>query len=330
MISFFTPKARIRREAAQWRVRLEGASDEQQRQFRDWHDADPRHADAYARMATIWVRSSELDEAPDTGHQRAAIRTEHGGHRLALAASIALVIALGAVLFLASPIGRPTAAKHEMLAFSTAIGEIRQVELSDGSHLILDSATRVEARYSPQERSLALLEGRVRFSVASGKRPFVVRAGSSQIVATGTLFDVSLIGERTSVLLLEGEVEVRDGANADRIPVQRLAAGHKLVISSSAPAVRQPAPRGEVNWPSRMLQFDNMALAEAAALANRYSRTQLELGSQRVAALRVTGAYRAGDIEALAQGLAAAFGLSVERQANGNLRLVESSSPASR
>ena len=99
-------------------------------------------------------------------------------------------------------------------------------------------------------------------------------------MATGTLFDVSLIGGRTTVLLLEGSVEVR--ARDDRRKLERLTPGQKLILAASGPAERRPATRGEAAWPARMVKFDNRRLHEAAALANRYSTVQLGLDTDRI------------------------------------------------
>ena len=209
------------------------------------------------------------------------------------------------------------------MLFAAAVGEIRVIELPDGSRLTLDSASRVEAAFTEAERKLTLSEGRARFQVAHEVRPFLVRAGASEIVATGTLFDVSLIGGRTTVLLLEGSVEVR--AEADRRKRERLAPGQKLILAASAPAERQRAARGDAAWPTRMLEFDDSRLDEAVALSNRYSKVQLKLGDGRIQGLRVSGAFRAGDVVGFAQGLATAFELLVVRQPDGNLLLVDTS-----
>jgi transmembrane sensor len=125
------------------------------------------------------------------------------------------------------------------------------------------------------------------------------------------------------VLLLEGSVEVR--AEADRRTLERLTPGQKLILAASAPAERRRAARGEVAWPTRMLEFDDTPLDEAAALANRYSKVQLKLGDERIRGLRVSGAFRAGDVAGFAQSLATAFELRVVRQPDGNLLLVDAS-----
>jgi len=324
MALFPKSRARIRREASEWVARLgEQASAEDHAAFRRWREADPCHADAYDRVAAIWHQAGRLSRPPASGESLPDARP--GRPRalgFALAASLAAAV-LVTTLLLGSRWLPGSAPEQERMLFAAAVGEIREIELPDGSRLTLDSASKVEAAFTETERELTLREGRARFHVAHETRPFVVRAAASEIVATGTLFDVSLIGGRTTVLLLEGSVEVR--AQNQRRKLERLVPGQKLILAASAPAERRLAARGEAAWPTRMLEFDDTRLDEAAALANRYSKVQLRLGDERIGGLRVSGAFRAGDVAGFAQSLATAFGLSVLRQPDGNLLLVDAS-----
>lgn len=314
-------RARISREASDWVARLAGnASAEDRTAFSRWRDADPRHAEAYDRIVAIWQQAGQL--APRsrgaTGATPSAARPRT--FRFALAASLAAVAVISVLLFGSRWLPESESQQQPTL-LAAAVGEIREVNLPDGSRVTLDSASRVEAAFSKTQRTLTLIEGRARFRVAHETRPFIVRAGSSEVIATGTIFDVSLIGGRTDVVLLQGSVEVRtkDGRNK----IGRLKPGQKLIVAAAGPPERRPATRTDSAWPTRMLQFDNTRLDEAAALANRYSQVQLKLGSDRIRALRVSGAFRAGDTVGLARSLAAAFNLRVITQPNGSLLLVD-------
>lgn len=301
-------------------VRLaEHARPEDQAAFRRWRDADPRHAEAYDRIVAIWNQAGKLSVGSGDATLAAQASERPRALGFALAASLAAV-ALISVLLLGSR-WLPGSGSQQPVLLAAAVGEIREIKLPDGSRLTLDSASKVQAAFTRTQRTLTLIEGRARFQVAHEARLFVVRAGSSEVVATGTLFDVSLIGGRTDVVLLQGSVEVRTG---DRPTTEQLKPGQKLILAAAGPPERRPATRTDAVWPTRMLEFDNTRLDEAAALANRYSQVQLKLGSDRVRALRVSGAFRAGDIAGLARSLAAAFDLRVITQPDGSLLLVES------
>jgi len=327
-MAFFRTSGRIRREAADWLARLgAGADGENHAAFRRWYEADRRHAEAYDRMAAIWSGASRIDAspAPATSNET-TLRVPRRTFGFAMAACLVCGIAL-ALLLVLGPRWLPNSAGQQLQSFATAVGEIREIALPDGSRLVLDTGSRVEARFTTSERLLTLTEGRARFIVAHESRPFIVRAASNEVVATGTIFDVSLIQDRVAVVLLQGSVEVRQRRGGRSGGAQRLEAGQRLVIAGEEQPVRQPATRGETLWPTRMLEFDDTPLQEAVALVNRYSRIQLRLGGGRIGDLRVSGAYRAGDVSGFARSLAAAFSLRVETQPDGSLLLVDPRAP---
>lgn len=323
MALFQLSRNRIRREASGWVARLGGQPSADERDaFRRWREADPRHGEAYDRIVGIWHQAGRLSPASRAGRAADLERRRPAGARLALAASLAAALLISFLVLAPRLVQGPG---QEPALLAAAVGEIREVRLADGSALVLDSASRVETRFGKSKRELTLLDGRARFRVAHEARPFVVRAGSSEILATGTLFDVSLIGGRTQVVLIEGSVEVRP-TNAAAMPGAkplRLAPGEKLSLTGTSPPERRTATRGDASWPSLMLEFRQTRLADAASLANRYSKVQLHLEGDRIPALRVSGAFRAGDTAGLAQSLASAFKLRIVRQPDGDLLLAE-------
>jgi transmembrane sensor len=97
----------------------------------------------------------------------------------------------------------------------------------------------------------------------------------------------------------------------------RLKAGEKLVGGvSQRPRKVDP---GELAWPRGMIGFEDTSLGEAAATMTRYSKVQLRLGDRRMGAFRITGAWRAGDVDGYAHILERAFDLVLERGPGGLL-----------
>jgi len=309
---------RIRREAADWRVRLaDDQSPQTEAAFCRWRDSDARNAEAFERMDRIWAASSGLAGASG-GTASARTRASMGWHGLALAASFLFAVALLFLLAVQQRWWDPRARQPQLLVMTTPVGTIGEKGFPDGSRVTLDAASRLEARFSGSVRSVSLLEGRARFSVARDSRPFIVRAGSSEIATAGTLFDVSLYGGRATVVLIEGSVLVRD-SGAPSGSTARLKAGEKLVAGvSQRPRKVEP---GELAWPRGMIGFESTSLGEAAATMNRYSKVRLRLGDRRIESLKVTGAWRAGDVEGFARSLERAFDLTLERGPGGTFLL---------
>jgi len=123
------------------------------------------------------------------------------------------------------------------------------------------------------------------------------------------------------VSLLRGVVDVSGSApSGATAPVTRLAAGECLSDLGQGPRVTR-SPQGAEQWVSGMLSFDRVPLGQVLDQTNRYSERKIRLGSDALASLRVTGAFRPLPVEALAASLAAAFSLRVERASDGSTLL---------
>jgi len=313
-------RRRIRREAADWVVRLAGEADEAERaEFGAWYGQDIRHAEAFDRVSAIWMGAARVSRAPARADPPSVPVPWRRPWGYAMAAAVAAALGLAAFMLISSR-GPHGPAEGEADLYLAAAGEVRQFDLPDGSRMILDSGSRARVRFSARQRRVVLLAGRARHMVARESRPFIVAAGSSAVIATGTIFDVALSGRALSVFLLEGSVEVRGGGAGAPGGARRMRAGEKLVLVAGEGPVRQPPTRDDRSWPARMLEFDDAPLAEAAALVNRHSAIQVRLG-EGTSSLTVSGAYRASDGAGFARSVAVAFNLRLSRQADGSLML---------
>jgi transmembrane sensor len=317
----------LRREAAKWLARLQSGRDPDiKRKFQRWHDADPRHSAAFDRVRRSYEQAGLLRYSPSvvSGPPEPVTRNSEWKPRpaLAAAAALAVLVPTAVVLFRG---GSPMLGGTEAVMLMTQVGEIRQIELADGSKVTLDSASKVDVEIGPSRRSAHLRYGRARFQVAKTDAPFVVETVASTITLRRGVIDVEQAGEQDRIEVLAGAAEVRasDGAQPSR---GALGAGEAVTVNSAGAqqkSIVAPAP----DWTRGMLQFDGTLLADAVALANRYSRQRIILDGD-LGALRVTGAFRAGDTTHLAKALAAAFRLSLEQRADGNLVLSRKGFPA--
>jgi transmembrane sensor len=222
-------------------------------------------------------------------------------------------------------------------AYVTAFGEQRQVLLSDGTRLWMNTETRLRVAFDGQARTVAVESGEALFEVAhDAQRPFVVRVAASEVVALGTVFSVRLTPgaqpgpDALAVALLQGQVAVRAVAGGAGVapaapivmqPGQRV----RMVPASggAAPEVQVDRPQVEqlLAWRQNEAAFDDVPLAEAVAEMNRYSRTPIVLSDQAAAAgKRVSGLFRTGDNLAFASAAAKLHGLELQ-QKPGRLEL---------
>jgi transmembrane sensor len=153
-------------------------------------------------------------------------------------------------------------------------------------------------------------------------RPFTVRAGDIEVVAIGTRFDVRLEPNLVRVTLIEGRVAVQS-LNGRAAPVT-LRAGEQLTERSGGVTVSRPNLQEALDWPAGLVTFRNDTLAAAAAELNRYSSTALVVRDPRVARLRVTGSFKAGDPGRFARTVEQIHPVRSLRREGGAVELVSS------
>jgi len=317
-------------EAIAWCLRLhEGLSLAEQDELDAWLVDRPDRQRALDEALALWNAIGDGADAPEivalrrdalgsmqrAGRRRwiAAVPMRRGAWA-AVAAALLIAVALGSMVWRGDGSER----------YATAIGERRVIALADGSRLTLDADSAVTVAYSEQRRNLALERGRARFKVAKDPlRPFAVHSGNDLVVATGTEFSVERLAGETRVALFEGHVAVmrdtgrgtqnrlvaRDGGEvaADRA----LAPGMELRLPATAMlgTVRQmPVDEG---WETGQLSFEREVLSAAAERMNRYAAGRRIEVSPDVAEMRVSGVFNAGDLNAFAQAVAAAFPVRV-------------------
>lgn len=312
----------VRDEAIAWLTRLQSSSeDDDHSAFEAWYAADARHADIYDDVLDNWDRMAIAAHTP-AGEARGRLSTPRQTRptsKLALAtvATLVLVIFSGMGLH---QLGLFGSTRLDPAQIVSQLGEIRTITLSDGSRVTLDTDSKLGIAYSAGERRLTLARGRARFDVAhEATRPFVVMAGNGMVIAHGTIFDVDVQGQRMTVSLLRGSVEVREAASGKG---RLLAPGQRLVLEQRTPAGAPIAlPASETRWPTGMLSFEDAPLSEVVAAANRYNSIKIVLADPAIGALRFTGAFTATDAPGLARMLAATFNLGLSRDDHGNLIL---------
>ena len=309
----------LRRDAATWLARLQSRRDPKvEEKFQRWRDRDPAHAEAFERVSASYQQAGLLRySALTSASTREASRPPSSRTpNYAWAAAAALILLFSGGFYLVLGSGLRTSGT-EAVMLSTGIGEIRSVSLSDGSKVTLDTATSLEVEIGRTGRRALLRTGRARFDVANSTRPFLIEAGGSIAVATGAVLDVEDFKNQVRVDVLAGNARVgeqRGGATG-----LNLSAGETMSAAGGRGAQKHSLGK-EADWTRGMLQFDGTPLQAAVELANRYSKANIVL-SEGLETLKVTGAFRAGDINGLASALAEAFHLKVARTRGGNLLL---------
>jgi len=299
--------------AASWATRrdLGTLSPAEEAEFQSWLAADKRHLGAYGRAEAVLFRLDRLNGASLDGGSSENVPPPYWNRRrlvLAGSAAASIAAAVGVALHLPGSVGENT--------FSTAIGQIREVVLADGSVVILNTDSKIRVRFTEDVRDIALLRGEAQFDVAKNKkRPFIVSAGDTRVRAVGTSFTVSMLPKRpVRVLVKEGVVELQRADAATAIPV-RASANIQAIAPVGAPFVTLAVPEEklvrDLAWQQGRIALDNQSLEDAAEEFARYSEVRIVV-APAVSDRTVTGLFASNDPVAFARAAAAVLKLRVE------------------
>jgi transmembrane sensor len=306
----------VRGEAAVWLARLHSDTRSEQTEvgFRHWLAASPLHRAAFERMTTIWESTANVHRGPPPRVQ------ESREFRRALRRTsilTAAVLCLCALITVTALYLMRLAADSRSESFATVHGERRSVRLADGSHLELNTDSRVRVTFGSRARRIILEKGQAEFEVVPDRaRPFVVRAGGRQVVVLGTQFDVRWTDEQLSIVLIQGQVAILPGeaplSSAASASVVTLKAGERLEFQGPTFAVKSTARLDrEEAWMTGRVVFEATRLGTAIAEMNRYAPRRLELANPALADLLISGTFSVDDPGAFARAVAQIFSLEV-------------------
>ena len=319
-----SPENTLRATAARWAVRRDrGLSAAESIDYELWLAADPRHAAAMQRTSAAWSLLDRIPESAAAPILAAATRRRSFWRRTVTFGSLAAAAALAVGLFVWS---RPLPADPTLSAPAlSATTTPRLVTLSDGTVVQLNTGGEVSERFTAATRHVTLTRGEAHFAVAKNPaRPFIVQAGSLQVRAVGTAFNINLQSAAVDVIVTEGRVQLTTGTpdapalNAgERATLRRAAAGPTLVVARiDAAAITQT-----LAWREPLMRLGGATLAELAAEFERATGRRLVLADPTLADLRFGGRFRTDDIDGFTHLLATTLDLDVERTADGAIVL---------
>jgi transmembrane sensor len=320
-------------EAALWwcaKRELRILSRRDEARFERWLE-EPANAEAWDELNRPLEAFAEFGAMPEIRAMRASSLSLPGVPRAhfrrpwaagAIAASLAAALIVGTTIIYDAPRLDPAGAARAV-RYASGLGERRDVRLTDGSLVVLDTASTIEAAYSPGEREVRLLDGQARFDVAPNrKRPFVVVAGDRRITAVGTKFDVEVGSDGlVKVVLIKGRVKVEPARQSGLrrflpgIAADELSPGEQLVSRDNGQVSIASADLGkETSWETGQLVFRDDRLAAAVAEMNRYSAQQIVLADPTIEDLKISGVFRTDRQQDFLAALTAFYPLVADRK----------------
>jgi transmembrane sensor len=190
--------------AAHWLARMTSgdATAADRAEFAMWRMESPDHDRVFRELTQIWTSLRVAAPRP------ARVGAFLGRVRKSQPAWSSWAAMAAATVF--GVISLSQAVSAGRFEYTTRPGQIKTVRLSDGSVVSLNGDTALNVRFSPDgERRVELARGEAFFEVRhDAARPFLVDCGAAVVRDIGTGFDVARRGERGSVSVDHGEVEV--------------------------------------------------------------------------------------------------------------------------
>ncbi|HWU79073.1 MAG TPA: FecR domain-containing protein [Caulobacter sp.] len=305
--------------AARWLARDDLDQSPHREQFAAWLEESGENRVAWAQAHRMWDVFDDADDSDLIAALARAARKagpESAGKLFwpqLVAASIAIAT-VSATLFIAAHLGwfdrpaKPTQVAFNEAASLTAVrradyltgeGQKSVVDLPDGTRVTLDADSALDVAFAGGWRDVRLLKGHAFFDVAHDRaHPFAVRAAGRVVLALGTQFDVRLASDGLRVVLAEGSVSVSSPSGGASAPSVELSPGQAFSAQPGGAGQVSPANLDEaLAWKQGVVEFRDQPLSEAVGVLNRYTRAQIVIRDPEVAALRITGVFKTGDIK---------------------------------
>jgi transmembrane sensor len=314
MIDHLDTPDTVREQAADWFAqRDEMARNLITRQrFEQWRAADPRHANAYAELETMWgnraFEQALKDLAVDLELPPAPLTAKLPRMRLMAAAAVLLALGIGWM----ADVPMRLQADH-----MTDVAQLERFDLEDGSHIVLGSHSAISTAFDGAHRRIKLLRGELYVEAAhDANRPMSIETAEASVTVVGTQLSVSQRGSGVTVAVREGLVRFANRKGEQSLLQagnwQQLLGGHLQPLSLDG-GERQMA------WINGRLSFQNAPLAQVLAEIRRYYPAPILLLNDTAAGERVSGNYQLDNPQAIVQALSKVTSTRVQRLPGGIL-----------
>ncbi|MBX2829775.1 MAG: FecR domain-containing protein [Rhodospirillales bacterium] len=194
--------------------------------------------------------------------------------------------------------------------YSTAIGELATVTLSDGTVAHLNTASAFSVDFSGDVRRIQLASGEVIFNVAKdAQHPFIVSASGGEAMALGTIYGVRIENDQVNVTVQEGIVEVRNGLGNS---VRLIAGEQASYTEGSGPEFHADADLAAYgSWQRGKLIFNSRPLGDVIGEVQRYKAERIVIARDALRDLNVTGVFETRELDDLLNSLEQTTGAMV-------------------
>ena len=223
------------------------------------------------------------------------------------AAAAILILLFGLSLFYAG---------NKKRALESAYGKVMEYSLPDGSHVTLNSNTKllVNKQWKNTDREI-WLNGEAFFKVQKlpAKNKFVVHTQNMDIIVTGTQFNVVSRENESSVLLTEGSVTIRtkDGKELKMRP------GEFVKIENNSPSKETVDKESVLAWKQFKISFENTPMSYVAKTISTHYGVKVQLSDEDIGRKKISGIMPNDNLDILISALEATGEFKISKTTNG-------------
>lgn len=251
-----------------------------------WRTRHPDNDYAWRQMESLQQKFTTLPD-PQTGSKILGTYRQKVSRRQ--------VLVWGGVSLAAMGIGLSSDAAllQGEMQYASAIGEVRPIQLSDGTAVVLNTASRIRVDFNQQQRLIRLLEGEIMVTTAHHLTPFHILTPHGRVTPIGTQFSVRVQANTTQVSVFKGEVLTQPQQHRDGL---HLLAGEKSDFSVDHQGDRQSLLAADALWLEGKILAHNTPLPEFIAELARYRRGVIQVAPD-LASERISGVYSTRDTD---------------------------------
>ncbi|MCG6189716.1 FecR family protein [Maribellus maritimus] len=286
---------------------LNGESTSSDREtFKIWLESSEENRKLFYQTKDTWDASvKEKDNSKDAllhFYKRQASQNSSFGKTLYLWKTIAGVAAVIAVVFFSAFLfnmftrgEEVTGSKTELVSFKVPMGSRSQVNLPDGTNVILNSGSELKYQgvFTNKNREVSL-SGEAFFMVKSDKEhPFIVKTSDLNVEVTGTQFNICSYADDSfsKVSLLEGKVRIQLEQGE---PAVGIVPGQQLYLNKEERkySVSESDVDIESSWKEGEFRFKEIAFPELIKRLERWYDVRLTYTAPQLKEMLYSGNFR--------------------------------------
>lgn len=278
--------------------------------LRRWYGQSPAHAAAFSEASQFWrafgpVGQSLLDD--EKAATRARLVTDRRmviGRRALMGGALAASAA--GFLIARPPLGLWPSLSEFAADYRTGIGEQRQVMMSDGVAIRMNTRTSISVHVDGDPTAIELIAGEASFTTSDRRfKPFSVIAAGGRASADNARFDMRRLTSGACVTCLADEVRVE---HRDRI--MTLGPGQRVIYDEGGlGTIVSIDPAVVAAWQDGLLIFSMTPLADVIEELNRYRAGRIVLLNRTLARSPVNGRFRIDQPDEALTQIEQAFGV---------------------